>query len=164
MKKLLAFSLLLLLALSACSANDGALQDGQYTAQVMLDGGSGRASVSSPAKITVTDGAMTAWIVWSSPHYDFMIVDGTKYLPVNTSGNSAFEVPVSAFDVDIAVSAETTAMSEPHIIDYTLRYDSSTLKAAGGDSAIVIIAVAVVAVVVLTVILLKRKHKPKSLG
>ena len=57
-----------------------------------------------------------------------MIVDGEQYLPVNTSGNSTFEIPVSALDADIAVQAETTAMSEPHMIDYTLRFDSGSLK------------------------------------
>ena len=39
---------------------------------------------------------MTATIVWSSPNYDYMIVDGEKYLPTNTEGNSTFEIPVSA--------------------------------------------------------------------
>ncbi|WP_126513827.1 hypothetical protein [Slackia heliotrinireducens] len=71
---------------------------------------------------------MTATIVWSSPNYDLMIVDGTEYYPVNTSGNSVFEIPVSALDEDLAVQAETTAMSQPHLIDYTLRFDSDSLS------------------------------------
>ena len=95
---------------------------------VTLEGGTGRATVESPAKLVVADGKMTATIVWSSPNYDQMIVDGEQYLPVNTSGNSTFEIPVSALDADIAVQAETTAMSEPHMIDYTLRFDSGSLK------------------------------------
>lgn len=46
---------------------------------------------------------MTAEITWSSPNYDYMIVDGEKYLPVNTEGNSVFEIPVAALDTALAV-------------------------------------------------------------
>ncbi len=166
MKKLLAFPLiLLLLALSACTSADGTLQNGQYTIEVALSGGSGRASVASPAEMTVADGAMTARMIWSSPNYDFMLVNGTKYLPVNTSGNSAFEVPVSALDEDISISAETTAMSQPHVIDYTLRFDSSTLQAAGGDQIVMITIVATVVILIATVtavVLSRRKRKRKT--
>ena len=65
------------------------LEDGTYTAEVTLEGGSGRATIESPATITVKDGVATASIVWSSPNYDYMIVDGEKLLPVNTEGNSS---------------------------------------------------------------------------
>ena len=58
--------------------------DGTYTCDVTLEGGSGRATVESPAALTVADGRMTATIVWSSPNYDYMLVDGEKYLPTNT--------------------------------------------------------------------------------
>jgi len=166
MKKLMVFPLILLLALTACVPANSAPRDGQYTVEVTLSGGSGRASVASPTEITVADGAMTARIIWSSPNYTFMLVDGTKYLPVNTSGNSAFEIPVSAMDKDIAISAETTAMSEPHVIDYTLCFDSATLKAAGKSGTmtiIVIVAVGVItAAIVLALVVKKQKNKRKT--
>ena len=79
--------------------------DGSYTCEVTLEGGSGRATVDSPAALTVADGKMTATIVWSSPNYDYMIVDGEKYLPTNTEGNSTFEIPVSALGVPLSVVA-----------------------------------------------------------
>ena len=81
--------------------------DGTYTCDVTLEGGSGRAAVDSPAALTVADGKMTATIVWSSPNYDYMIVDGEKYLPTNTEGNSTFEIPVSALDTALDVTADT---------------------------------------------------------
>lgn len=104
--------------------------DGSYTCAVTLEGGSGRATVESPAALTVADGIMTATIVWSSPNYDYMLVDGEKYLPVNTDGNSTFEIPVAALDTALAVTADTVAMSTPHEIDYTLTFDGATLAAA----------------------------------
>ena len=104
------------------------LADGEYQIAVTLAGGSGKATVESPAKLNVVGGKMTAIIVWSSPNYDQMIVDGEQYLPVPRSGNSTFEIPVTAFDEDIPIQAETTAMSEPHMIDYTLHFDSSSIQ------------------------------------
>ena len=104
--------------------------DGTYTCAVTLEGGSGRATVDSPATLTVADGTMTATIVWSSPNYDYMLIDGEKYLPTNTEGNSTFEIPVAALDTALAVTADTVAMSTPHEIDYTLTFDSTTLAAA----------------------------------
>ena len=102
-----------------------ALADGAYTCDVTLEGGSGRATVESPAALTVADGRMTATIVWSSPNYDYMLVDGEKYLPTNTEGNSTFEIPVTALDTPLDVVGDTVAMSTPHEIEYTLTF---TLK------------------------------------
>lgn len=118
---------------NAVPATDEAAEtpaDGSYTCAVTLEGGSGRATVDSPAALNVADGTMTATIVWSSPNYDYMLIDGEKYLPVNTDGNSTFEIPVAALDTALAVTADTVAMSTPHEIDYTLTFDSTTLAAA----------------------------------
>ena len=109
-------------------AGTAAPADGTYTCNVMLEGGSGRATVESPAALTVADGKMTAAIVWSSPNYDYMIVDGEKYLPTNTEGNSTFEIPVAALDTALDVTADTVAMSTPHEIEYTLTFSSASLK------------------------------------
>ena len=101
--------------------------DGTYTCDVTLEGGSGRATVESPAALTVADGRMTATIVWSSPNYDYMLVDGEKYLPTNTEGNSTFEIPVTALDTPLDVVGDTVAMSTPHEIEYTLTFVSASL-------------------------------------
>ena len=101
--------------------------DGTYTCEVTLQGGSGRASVDSPATIIVKDGKVTADIVWSSPNYEYMLVDDVQYDPIQTEGNSEFQIPVT-LDEDVAVSALTVAMSQPHLIDYTLYFDSVTLS------------------------------------
>ena len=80
--------------------------DGSYTCAVTLEGGSGRATVESPAALTVADGTMTAVIVWSSPNYDYMLIDGEKYLPTNTEGNSTFEIPVARPEPPSSVTAQ----------------------------------------------------------
>lgn len=104
------------------------MTDGEYSVEVSLQGGSGKATVESPTKLIVEGGKMKAVIVWSSPNYDLMVVDGTEYHPVPRPGNSTFEIPIAGFDQDVPVQAETTAMSEPHMIDYTLNFSSASLK------------------------------------
>lgn len=104
------------------------LAEGEHTAEVTLEGGSGKATVDSPAVIRMNGDECIAVITWSSPHYDYMIVDGQRYEPVNTEGNSVFEIPVPYFDSPFDVIADTTAMSEPHEIEYKLTFDSATVK------------------------------------
>lgn len=103
-------------------------REGTYTCAVTLNGGSGRASVASPADLVSDGETLTATVQWSSPHYEYMIVDGIQYDPIQTEGNSTFEIPVT-LDAELAVSASTVAMSQPHLVDYTLYFDSATLAA-----------------------------------
>ncbi len=111
------------------------LEDGDYTMEVTLTGGTGKATVESPAAIKVEGDKATATIIWSSPNYDYMLIDSEKYEPVNKDGNSTFEIPVSVFDAEMEITADTVAMSEPHEIDYTLNFDSSTVKEADTKKA-----------------------------
>ena len=128
MKRTVAILILCLIICSVfTSCSDKDLADGKYTVEVTLTGGSGRASVESPAQVVIKGDKITATIVWSSPYYEYMIVDGVRYNPVQTEGNSTFEIPV-VFDEDIPVSASTIAMSEAHIVEYTLNFDGSTVK------------------------------------
>ncbi len=115
---------------TAATVESLGIADGQYTVEVELSGGSGRASVQSPAALRVEGGKAYAMIVFSSPNYDYMKVGEKQYEPVNTEGNSAFEIPVDGFDCPISVLADTTAMSTPHEIEYTLRFDSATVRQA----------------------------------
>lgn len=104
------------------------LADGEYTIDVTLGGGSGKAKIDSPTRLIVENGQAYAEIVWGSSNYDYMIVDNQKFLPLNTEGNSSFKIPVKAFDCRINVLADTTAMSTPHEIEYTLYFDSESIK------------------------------------
>ena len=102
------------------------VEDGSWLCDVTLNGGSGKASVESPAALSVKDGKITATVIWSSPNYEYMLFGEERYEPVNSDGNSTFEIPV-ILDREMPVSASTVAMSQPHLIDYTLYFDGSTL-------------------------------------
>lgn len=124
------------------SYHDIPLMAGNWKVSVALEGGSGRASVKSPCTLKVDeDGKATAVIEWSSNHYDYMIVGGKKYTPVNEkelksesasgnangeAANSRFEIPVAALDQPETVIADTTAMSRPYEIEYMLTFSSKS--------------------------------------
>lgn len=111
------------------SAADLGLADGEYTVEVELSGGSGRASVQSPAKLTIENGEASVDIVWSSSNYDYMMVNGEKILPISAEYGSEFIIPVIGFDFNMPVSADTTAMSTPYEIEYTLNFISESISA-----------------------------------
>jgi hypothetical protein len=103
-------------------------EDGTYSVGFAFSGGSGKARILSPGTVVIEDGKATARIQWSSENYDYMIVDGEKYLPLSTEGGSVFEIPVSAFDEPLKVIGDTVAMSKPHEIEYVLTFDSASLR------------------------------------
>lgn len=148
------------------------LPDGTWNVNVKMTGGSGRAKIASPCRVTVEDGRATARIEWSSNHYDYMIVGGLKYLPENgstdsSSGHSIFEIPVPAFNKAMTVIGDTTAMSRPYEIEYKLTFDSDSAKRVGGASAVTKKAgpaemagrVAGVAVVAFLIVLFVKKYR-----
>ena len=107
-------SVFLLLSLWGCGTKkDDSLADGTYNVEVTLEGGTGRATVVSPTQITVKNGKITATIIWSSSHYDYMLADGE---------GSTFTIPVDDLDQPLSVVGDTTAMSQPHEIEYTLNF------------------------------------------
>ena len=112
------------------TAEDLKLKDGDYTAEVKMEGGSGKASVTSPGKLKDKNAEVTTSIELSSPYYDYMLIGDEKYEPVNEDGNSVFEIPVDGFDYPMEVVADTVAMSTPHEIEYTLQFDSASIKEA----------------------------------
>lgn len=115
------------LAAEASSGGRG-LADGKYAVDVTLSGGSGKAGVESPTLLAVEDGKYFARITWSSPNYDYMVVDGRAYYNQNTDGgNSSFLIPVLAFDEEMPVVADTVAMGAPHEIQYTLHFYSDSI-------------------------------------
>lgn len=102
------------------------LEDGTYSMEITFEGGSGKAEIISPVSVTVASGKAMATVQWNSSNYDYMIVNGEKYLPVNTEGDSIFEIPVLIFDEPMDIIGDTVAMSKPHEIEYTLIFHLDT--------------------------------------
>ena len=126
MKKIISVILAIILCFCFAGCVENEIKDGRYSVKAVLNGGSGKARIED-ATVDIKDGNAVATIVWSSPFYEYMIIGETKYEPIQTEGNSTFEIPIT-FDEKIPIQALTVAMSEPHLIDYTLYFDSNSLK------------------------------------
>lgn len=108
------------------------MNDGEYSVSVDLTGGSGKASVSTPALMIVKDGKAYARVEWSSANYDYMIVGTETYYSISAEGsNSVFEIPISCWDNEMPVIADTTAMGTPHEVQYTLMFYRDSIGGIG---------------------------------
>lgn len=128
-------AMMLLCPVQVLAAGEGLetdMEDGEYSIQVDLEGGSGKASVTSPALMIVKDGRMYAQLQWSSSNYDYMIVNEEKILNESEEGrNSVFKVPVTVMDDKMEVIADTLAMGAPHEINYTLTFYEDSIGSKG---------------------------------
>lgn len=144
-------------------ATEVSLDDGTYQVDVSMEGGSGRASITTPTQLVVEDGRAVATIEWSSPNYDYMLVGDKRYLPINEEGNSTFEIPVLVLDEPFVVIGDTTAMSVPHEVDYQLTFDSTTIVRETDDEAglanrVLPVLVAVCAAGAIVAVVLRRRQ------
>ena len=139
------------------------MDDGEYAIQVDLAGGTGKTTVTSPAGLIIEDGLAYARIEWSSTHYDYMLVGGEKYLPINEEGYSTFEIPITVFDEPMQVAADTTAMSVPHEIEYELTFhlDGIVSKDQTPQAAaqrVVYMVILIIAVCIIVSFVKKRRN------
>lgn len=126
------------------------LPDGEYSIEVTLVGGSGRASVSSPTLLIVKDGRAYARLLWSSSYYDYMFVGGEKYLNEAQEGASAsFTIPVYVMDTEMPVIADSTAMGDPVAVDYDLTFYRDSIGEKGRIPQEAARSVLIVAVIVI---------------
>lgn len=137
------------------------LEDGTYEISVLVEGGSGRASVTSPASLRVKDQQAKLLLEWSSSNYDYMKVGDEIYYPVDTQGNSTFEIPVSSLSEPMTVVADTVAMSTPHEITYTLYMEETSIQKvnATGQTLFLYIGAALIILLGISVFLWCKKKK-----
>ena len=100
-------------------AGTSGLAEGEYAPDgFTFSGGSGKVTISCP-KIAVNGGAVTATLVFSSPNYPRLTVDGVEYTAAHEGKTSIFEIPARVNE-DMTVVGTTTAMSAPHDVEYTV--------------------------------------------
>lgn len=140
------------------------MEDGEYAIDVAMEGGSGKVTISSPAILIVEDGRAYARIEWSSTHYDYMKVGDETYYPINEDGGySTFEIPITVFNEAMTVIGDTTAMSTPHEVEYTLIFDSDSITSKSqtpqaAAQRVVYMAIAIIAVCAVVSIVKKRRR------
>ena len=116
---------------------DRALSDGSHVPTMFtVSGGTGKVRITCP-EVVLTEGAAQARIEFSSPHYEWVKADGVQYDPVNAEDadreNSVFNLPVR-LDEEMVISGLTTAMSEPHEVEYTIFISLTRKDPAAGKA------------------------------
>lgn len=104
------------------------LEDGEYAVDLELVGGSGKAFINTPTLLIIREGHAYAKVVWSSSNYDYMLVNGKKYLNLaEEEANSTFEIPITAMDTPMDIVGDTLAMGTPHEVEYKLTFFSNSI-------------------------------------
>lgn len=115
--------------------NATGLKDGTYKPdRFSWSGGSGRLAYIRCNKITVKGGKAFATIEFSSAKYDSLKANGRVYSK-SGGGNSKFTIPVK-MNANNTIIGRTTAMSQPHWIQYTIFiYKKGASAGKNGSSA-----------------------------
>ncbi|WP_196803049.1 hypothetical protein [Butyrivibrio sp. MC2013] len=106
------------------------LADGTYTVEAVLEGGSGKASITSPTELTIEGGKVSLKLEFSSANYDYMLAGDKRYEADTTGGLSVFNLEAEELQDEYDIIADTTAMSKPHEIEYKVKLDLASLSPA----------------------------------
>ena len=134
---LAALVLLTAASLSAPHAWAENYQDGVYSVNMSFTGGTGKVKWNSPVTVSVEYGVPYATFVLSksngdTPSVEWMEYNGTRYKAERNDNNHTVtfrNVPLAALGT-LKVSANTTAMSAEHVIEYTLYIEPSQIPLA----------------------------------
>lgn len=134
------------------------LRNATYTIEVMAAGDGDLGTIKTPTSIFVKDKKATVVLVWDTPDYDYMIVDGEKILAKSREGGSIFWIPVTAWDEEIPVIAgcETGAQREEAC---SLYLDTSTVKKQGSNGPLYFLIVLNIILAFLNALNMIRKRK-----
>ncbi len=105
------------------------IENGIYTMGVTLDGGWVGSEITTPARVRIKDGEMTALIEWDSIYYTSMTVAGKQIAEEEKrDGNSKFVIPVAKTDAPIDVSVIKTEFGQSMQTNCTLTFHSAEIK------------------------------------
>ena len=155
------------LSLPVCAyaeTEESGLKDGVYEMEITVEGISSNMSVKSPVGVTILNGKAKAVLEWDDKTYDYMIVDGKKYIMRQTIGDhSVFEIPVSAFDEPLTMIVNENGMSAPKEVEFTITFhtDTSASKISSGI-VIKVIVIAVIIAAAVAVLIIYGKIKGKN--
>ena len=109
-----------------------AAAEGNAPDSFSFSGGSGRVEITCPEISFDAQGQATATIVFDSPNYPYVRVNGQQYDCICDAETSRVEIPVE-LNRSFAVYGTTTAMSAAHEVEYTL-YISMNASAGEGEA------------------------------
>ena len=160
-KTLLACLLALMVSLSVTAsfaATDPAAigkKDGSYTVKLDLKGGDVDASVAEPVFLRVENGKGYASVAWENKAYDKLIVDGETFLPLKSEETKTFEIPVTAYDKVMKV----TAVAGEEETEYGMTFSSGGIHKVRTPKDYLLVVVAMFAVFLIAVLVSVKRIK-----
>ena len=101
--------------------------DGTYVPDDFgFSGGTGKVKITCPS-IVIENGVIYGNILFSSKKYSQIKLNGEVYPVLSTENGSLFKIPV-ILNQDMAIAGTTTAMSEAHDVNYTIKITQDTGK------------------------------------
>lgn len=117
-------------------------QDGTYSVPVSLsEGRMSHNAIVSPCSVTISGGQIYATIVFKRvsddgiPQYSYFTTTAGTVYPQQYGAHAQIfsNAPLPSLG-NVNVTMETTAMSTPHTLNYTLYFDDSAIPTVGGGS------------------------------
>ena len=107
--------------------DDLALSDGTYQIECTLGNAGGSTAIQSSV-LNVENGDASVRIEFNTDKYDYVKVDGVQYDAVEGEENAVFEFPVPAFDQEIPMIADSTAIQGMQVEkEFTITFVSETV-------------------------------------
>ncbi len=144
---------------------DTDLEDGIYTMDVELAGGTDGESIASPAYVKIENGRPVVSLEWIGQSFDYMVVNEELYEPIEQDDKYYFELPIMAFDEPMDVIAGTTEADVPHETVYQLTFKSDTAELQSKGVHIPtqsLLFIIVIVVFVIAVLFLSRMRNAKK--
>lgn len=134
------------------------LKNATYTIEAMVTGNGGIGTIQTPTSIFVKEKKATVVLIWDTPAYDYMVVDGEKILAKSREGGSIFWIPVTGWDeeIQVIVGCETGTMKEEVC---SLYLDTSTVKKQGNNGPLYFLIVLNIILAFLNALNMVRKRK-----
>lgn len=103
-------------------------EEGVYSIELTMTGGSRLVSIWSPTLLTVhADGKATLAVIWRNDRYDYMLVNGERFEAEIDNGRSTFEIPVESLFCPLTVVADYIGGSTPEETECTITFDPASL-------------------------------------
>jgi len=134
------------------------LKNATYTIEAMVTGDGDLGTIQTPTSIFVKDKKATVVLIWDTPDYDYIIVDGERIQAKSREGGSIFWVPVTAWDeaMELVAGCDT---GKARTEECSLYLDTSTIKRQGNNGPLYILIVINIILAFLNALNMVRKRK-----
>ena len=134
------------------------LRNATYTVEAVMTGENGVGAIQTPTSVFVKDKKATVVLIWDTPDYNYIVVDGETIQAKSREGGSIFWIPVTAWDEEmpLVVGCDTGNIVERSC---NLVLNTSSMKKQGNNTPLYILIVINIILAFLNALNMVRKKK-----